>query len=138
MRSYIETQNSYKPGDIDKCFDLGVHLKAENKIIGLITLILHNQFQGEIGFALNVEYHHQGYAAEAVHAAMTYGFSTLNMHRIFAKTGRDNTSSWKLLERVGMRREGLFLHDNYSDGEWQDTFVYAILEEEWSRKSEND
>jgi RimJ/RimL family protein N-acetyltransferase len=137
VQSYIEIQNTYEPGDLDKCFDLGVHLRSENKIIGLITLIQHKHFQGEIGFALNVEYQRKGYAAEAVRAAMAYGFTTLEMHRIFARTGRDNISSWLLLERVGMRREGLFLHDHCVDGKWHDTFVYALLEEEWSGKNKN-
>ena len=134
VQSYIEMQNSYAPGELDKCFDLGIHLREENKIIGLITLVQRAHFQGEIGFALNPAHQRQGYAVEAVRAAMAYGFTTLEMHRIFAKTERNNIRSWLLLEGVGMRREGLFQHDHLSDGDWQDTFVYAMLAEEWSGK----
>ncbi len=132
VRSYIAQQSCFNPGDVGKCFDLAVHLKSENKVIGLVTLVIREYFQGEIGFALNVNYQRQGYAAEAVRAVLWYGFSMLNLHRICARTGRDNISSWMLLERVGMRREGLLIHDHLDAGEWQDTFIYAILADEWA------
>ena len=136
IRDYIAQQNCFSPGDLGKCFDLAVHLKAEEKVIGLVTLVTHESYQGEVGFALNTAYQRQGYATEAVCAVLEYGFIALKMHRIFARTGRQNISSWLLLERVGMRREGLFVHDHQEEGQWQDTFIYALLAGEWMESDE--
>lgn len=134
IQNYINQQNCFEPGELGKCFDLAVQVKSEQKVIGLVTLVSHEHTQGEVGFALNVEYQRQGYAAEAVRAVLDYGFSWLKMHRIFARTGRHNISSWLLLERVGMRREGLFINDHMEEGQWHDTFVYAILADEWAAR----
>jgi len=132
IRAYISQQNCYDPGELGKCFDLAVHLKEERKVIGLVTLVTHEHRQGEVGFALNVAYQRQGYGTEAVWAIIEYGFKVLNLHRIFAKTDRHNISSWMLLERVGLRREGLLLHDHMEAGEWHDTFIYAVISSEWA------
>lgn len=134
IQDYITQQNCFQPGELGKCFDLAVHLKAEARVIGLVTLVTHEHQQGEIGFALNVTYQRQGFATEAVCAVLDYGFTTLGMHRIFSRTGRHNISSWMLLERVGMRREGLLLHDHMEENCWHDSFIYAILDSEWAER----
>jgi RimJ/RimL family protein N-acetyltransferase len=46
-----------------------------------------------------------------------------------------NEPSWRLMERVGMRREAHFVHDNLMGDEWIDDFVYAMLEDEWHAKN---
>lgn len=136
IRNYITEQNCTEPGSFGKCFDLAVHHKAENKVIGLVTLVTHDHQQGEIGFALNAAYQRLGFATEAVCAVVSYGFFTLALHRIYARTDRHNISSWLLLERVGMRREGLLLHDHMENGEWHDTFVYGLLAQEWAERQD--
>lgn len=135
IHSYINQQGCYEPGDIGKCFDLAVHLRLEEMVIGLVTLVTHEYQQGEVGFALNAAYQRQGYATEAVSAVITYGFEVLHLHRVFAKTERQNISSWMLLERLGMRREGLLLQDHRVDGEWKDTYIYAMLNHDWSKRN---
>jgi len=61
------------------------------------------------------------------------GFRSKGLHRIFARTGRANTQSWRLMERLGMRREADFRQSHQVRGEWDDEFVYALLADEWSR-----
>lgn len=54
------------------------------------------------------------------------------MHRVVANSFLDNDTSWRLMERVGMRRETHAVKDSlHRSGRWFDTLVYAILEEEW-------
>lgn len=129
----IQQQMQVHPGDPGVPLILAVELLAEQKLIGdcQITINSPDDRQGEIGFAFNPRYSGRGYATRAVHAALGYGFRALNLHRIIAATDVRNERSWKLLERIGMRREAHFIHDNLVADEWVDDYVYAMLEHEW-------
>jgi len=90
----------------------------------------------EIGYIVNPAYQGAGYATEAVAALLRREFEEKNIHRVFAHCNPENPASWKLLERVGLRREGLlrrniFFRRGPNDEElWTDTYEYAILKEE--------
>lgn len=64
-------------------------------------------------------------------------FSKLNAHRIIAMCNPKNIASWKLLERLNMRREGylqknvFFKYDGERKPIWNDTYEYAVLADEW-------
>lgn len=60
-------------------------------------------------------------------------FQDLGVRRITANCFLDNDTSWRLMERVGMRRELLALRASlHRSGRWLDTVGYAILAQEWS------
>ncbi len=86
---------------------------------------------------LNKAYHGMGYAYEAAHAFLEYLFREKGARRIYAYTEDYNISSQRLCEKLGMRREGLFLEFvsfvNNSDGtpHYENTYQYAILKKEW-------
>jgi RimJ/RimL family protein N-acetyltransferase len=127
IRDYINIQQSYQPFEQDKCFDLAVERKEDNRVIGLLTLVTRKHQQGEIGYALGVECRGKGYATEAASALITYGFRSLGLHRIQATTQRGNVDSWQVMERLNMRREGCLRDAVLKDGEWQDSLIYGIL-----------
>ena len=52
------------------------------------------------------------------------------MHRIFAYCDVDNIASARVLEKTGMQREGLVRHDVLMRGQWRDSYLYAILEDD--------
>lgn len=62
-------------------------------------------------------------------------FSELGSHRIIANLDPRNDASMRLCERLGMRREAHFRHDQVIDGEFADTCVYAILDVEWAART---
>jgi RimJ/RimL family protein N-acetyltransferase len=62
---------------------------------------------------------------------LTFGFGELNLHRISAGVAVYNTRSIKLLERLGMQREGRGRESLPIRGEWVDNYRYAILESEF-------
>jgi len=64
---------------------------------------------GTIGWLLGNVYQGKGYATEAAKGLLlSFGFKEMKPHRISARTGFDNTHSWRLMERLGMRREAHF------------------------------
>jgi ribosomal-protein-alanine N-acetyltransferase len=131
VRKYIDLQNSYQPFEEDRVFELAIERKEDGKVIGFLGLICEDYAQGEMGWALGVEYRGQGYATEAARALMDYGFNSLGLHRIHADTSTDNLASWKMMERLGMRREGLLRGAVYEEGRWVDRYVYGMLADEW-------
>jgi ribosomal-protein-alanine N-acetyltransferase len=106
--------------------DCALHVKADDPR------------QAEIGFTLASGQQGKGYAAEAVAAVLEYAFSTLNLHRVVAITDACNAGAARLLERVGMRREGHYLQNVWFKGAWGDEFSFALLREEWMARREQD
>ena len=53
------------------------------------------------------------------------------MHRIWAESDPRNPGSWRVLEKIGMRREGHFIENVWLKGEWCDSLMYAVLDREW-------
>lgn len=86
---------------------------------------------------LNKAYHGKGYAYEAAHAFFDYLFKEKGARRIYAYTEDYNIPCQRLCEKLGMRREGLFMEFvsfvNNPDGTplYENTYQYAILKKEW-------
>jgi len=112
---------------------LAIELPAAGRVIGEVMLrqASEEHRQGEIGYVLNLAYQGKGYAGEAAEAMLRHGFEELGMHRIIGRLDARNRASAALLERLGMRLEAHHLHDELFKGEWSDTLVYAMLEDEW-------
>ena len=88
--------------------------------------------QAELGWVLDPAHTGHGYATEAVRGLLEYCFATLGVHRVVASSFLANDTSWRLMERVGMRREGHAVAESlHRSGHWLDTVTYAVLAEEW-------
>ena len=132
---YWEPKRTLNPEQ--KRFDLVVEWKEKGIVIGNIGIEIDNiksNTHGTINWMLGSKFQGQGFASEAARSLLSLGFDKLGLHRISASTSRDNIRSWLLMERIGMRREAHFKRNEYVNGEWQDTFIYAILAEEWIAK----
>ncbi|WP_251443968.1 MULTISPECIES: GNAT family N-acetyltransferase [unclassified Microbacterium] len=88
--------------------------------------------QAELGWAMDPAHQGRGYATEAVRAVMAACFTELGLRRVSAGCFAANEASWRMMERLGMRREehsrGTALHRS---GEWMDGMSYGLLQEEW-------
>lgn len=88
--------------------------------------------QAEIGWCLDPGYGGQGYATEAVEELVRLAFEDLGLRRVVANCFADNRQSWRLMERIGMRREVYAVKESlHRSGEWLDALGYALLAEEW-------
>jgi len=114
-------------------FELAVMLKSGGQLIGggRLNIADAKSRQGRIAYIFNRNYWGRGYATEAASAIIAFGFEQLGMHRIFATCDPRNTASAHVLEKIGMRREGHHREDQWRRGEWRDSYLYAILEQEW-------
>jgi RimJ/RimL family protein N-acetyltransferase len=88
--------------------------------------------QAELGWCLSPEYEGQGYATEAVHELLRICFEDLGLRRVKADCFADNEASWRLMERVHMRRELHTVRESlHRSGHWLDGLGYALLADEW-------
>jgi RimJ/RimL family protein N-acetyltransferase len=121
---------------------IAVELKREKKLIGHIYFNLiepkeYNTF--EIGYIFNKNYQGYGYATEASKKVIEYGFTKLKIHKIIAHCNPKNKRSWKLLERLGMKREGKFKQEGYfrknDKGEpiWHDAYSYGLIKDDYRK-----
>jgi RimJ/RimL family protein N-acetyltransferase len=58
----------------------------------------------QIGWSLHPNHWRQGFASEAAQAILTHGFTRLGMEKIYAQTSESNIASWRMMEKLGMRR----------------------------------
>ena len=115
-----------------------IELTEAGKVIGNIYCGKKDFAAKEVGYIVNKRYQQKGYAAEALSAVIAQAFRE-GAHRVYADCDPRNVPSWKLLEKVGLRREAhfrqniWFRRDENGVPVWKDTLVYAVLEDEVPR-----
>ena len=115
--------------------NFGVEVQGENVLIGELGIgnvsVPHAHY--EIGYVFDPVYKGNYYATEGAELMAEMAFSILGAHRVSGRLDARNTSSARVLERLGMRREALHIENEFVKGEWTDELVYAVLESEWRR-----
>lgn len=92
------------------------------------------QSQAELAWVLDPQVAGQGYATEAARELVRLCFEELALRRVVATCFADNTPSWRLMERLEMRREMHAVGDAlHRSAGWRDTFAYAALASEWDQ-----
>lgn len=92
--------------------------------------------RGEVGYALARKYWGQGLMTEAVRAMIDFGFATLQLNRIEARCDVENTGSWRVMEKAGMKFEGVLRQNIILHGHPRDARMYAILRQDWESETE--
>lgn len=134
----------------DTEYYFAIVVKDSGKVIGEIDAAPESAAPGENAvrdtfspcWMLNKEYQRKGYAYEAAYAFFDYLFCEKGARRIYAYTEDYNLSSQHLCEKLGMRREGLFMefvsfvNDENGEPIYENTMQYAILKKEWQEKKQ--
>ncbi len=98
-------------------------------IVGTVRIQIQDRGHrhGDLGYALDSDYQGKGYMSEAVRRVLTFGFETFRLHRIWATCDVENVPSRRVMERVGMTREGVLREDKCLRGDWRNSYLYSIL-----------
>jgi ribosomal-protein-alanine N-acetyltransferase len=128
IRPIIEAQFKTPQGS----YTWKIILKELNEFIGLAGMKLScDKFKlGEIYYKLLPDHWGKGYASEVSKTLIKLGFETFNLHKVEAGVATDNIKSIRVLEKLGMTREGLRRKILPIRGEWKDNFHYAIVEDD--------
>ncbi len=87
----------------------------------------------EMGFIFNPAYQNKGYCTESAKRIIEYARKALGVHRVVAYCNPINIPSWKVLEKIGMKREGyfkkkgFFRKDEFGNPLWFDCYAYGIV-----------
>ena len=90
--------------------------------------------QAEMGFWIAVDCWGRGYATEAAQALLWFGFETLRLNRIYAHHMLRNPASGRVLEKIGMKKEGVLRERVRKWGVFEDVALFAVLRKEWVTK----
>ena len=88
----------------------------------------------EVGWTVHPDHRGRGYATEAAIGLLDFAFGPLGAHRAEAHLYPGNLASIAVCTRLGMRAEALHRLDLWVKGAWEDTAVYAILDQEWAAR----
>ncbi|UZE52030.1 GNAT family N-acetyltransferase [Rhodopseudomonas sp. P2A-2r] len=116
---------------------IAVCLRDSGKLIGDV-FAMPEEDTFSVGWNFNAEFGGRGYAAEAARALFAYLFTVQNARRLYAYAEDHNVASQRLCERLGMRKEGLFMElvsfetDTNGNPIFENTLQYAILRREWA------
>ncbi|WEG12590.1 GNAT family N-acetyltransferase [Pullulanibacillus sp. KACC 23026] len=113
-------------------YPFAIYQKESNEIIGTITIrIDKNNNKGELGYWMGRNYWGKGYASEAVRALIFFGFNELNLNKICASALSKNKASIKVLEKNGLKKEGMLKQNRLLLGNYEDVNVYGLLKSEY-------
>jgi aminoglycoside 6'-N-acetyltransferase len=120
---------------------LTLAVELDGRVVGDVLVHLdgldgHDGRQAEIGWVLSPDVRGNGYATEAAEAITAVAFDELGVNRVWAQLEPENLASAAICERLGMRREALFVQGSWFKGRWTDLAVYAILADEWRERRE--
>ncbi len=112
-----------------------IRLIGTGQFIGLIALNLGKPKYkiAEVWYKIHPDHWRHGHATEALTKILEFGFVNLGLHRIEAGTAIENSASIKVLEKVGMTREGLKRKILPIRDEWVDNYFYSILETDFKQ-----
>lgn len=134
-------------GKIDRDIAVEIETAQGPRLIGTVMLYVKDAWgqrevveqaksvEAELGWSFDPQFTGQGYATEAVSEVLRICFEDLKLRRVVAECFTANVPSFKLMERVGMRRES---HQKASglhrSGQWLDGYSYAMLKDEWAQR----
>ena len=117
-------------------YELAVCLRESERKIGRAHILIDPETDtGMIGMLLVQDCWGHHYATEIAKALISYCFEELHLHRVNAVCSPDNTASWKMLEKCGLRREALLKEKckyvKRGSISWHDELEYAMLAREY-------
>lgn len=118
-------------------YQIAVELKSEALLVGDCAFCISHEDgqQAEIGCTFDPGHQGKGFATEAVTKLLEILFDGLGLHRVYAICDVRNTPSYRVLERLGFRRETHSIESYWSKGEWTSEYTYAMLAREWKARS---
>ncbi|SCX89801.1 GNAT family N-acetyltransferase [Flavobacterium caeni] len=122
--------------DTGEGINWAITLKGNPTLLGIIGhyRIQPQNYRAEIGYMLHPAHHGKGIVSEAIRAVVAYGFNHMKLHSIEAILDPGNTASAKVLEKNGFVKEAHLRENEFFDGRFLDTVIYAILDRDFLKK----
>jgi RimJ/RimL family protein N-acetyltransferase len=117
-------------GEIGQWYQLAISNCETDELLGDLAVHFIDEKQIELGFTVNPQCQRQNIATKATTLFLGYAFGHLKKHRVIATTDTKNVAAYRLLEKLGFRREAHFKQNIYFKRAWGDEYQYALLHSE--------
>ncbi|MEK5476486.1 GNAT family protein [Paenibacillus sp. FSL R5-0407] len=107
-------------------YELAVIDKSNDELIGNCCINVDGS-NAEIGYCISKNYWGCRYATEVSKALLSYGFKELGIQRIYATCRPENLRSARVMEKIGMKKEGHIREHFYTRNRWYDSYLYSII-----------
>ncbi|HIW06032.1 MAG TPA: GNAT family N-acetyltransferase [Candidatus Ignatzschineria merdigallinarum] len=109
--------------------NFAIELKENGKMIGTCDLrVNESEKSAELAYAINKKYWGNGYAPEAAKKLLELAFQDLKIERLWAKFSSENPASGRVMEKIGMEKEGILRHTKNLCGDFVDQVIYSRIE----------
>ncbi|WP_127590587.1 GNAT family N-acetyltransferase [Paenibacillus lautus] len=125
--------------ETEKVGPWGIEHKETKKLIGSCSFVRWDNrcLRAELGYVLSNEYWNQGIMTEVVNRIIEYAFKDLELVRVEAKCHPENVGSARVMEKSGMKFEGILRKYVWSKEELQDVKLYSIIRDEFEGRFED-
>ncbi len=136
-REYIRHVRALARETPRRVYDLAVVPREGGRLIGRCGMRITDveQREGTVWYILHRSEWGRGYITEAAEALLDFAFGPLGLHRMFGDCDPRNPGSFRVMEKLGMRREAHFRENAFIKGEWCDSLIYAVLDHEWRARA---
>ena len=106
-----------------------VVLRGSGRVIGTIGFMWFSEANSsaEVGYSFSRDWWNRGIATEALGAVISSAFASLPLNRLEAQHDVRNPASGRVMEKCGMKKEGILRRRIRNKGEWIDVAMYSIL-----------
>lgn len=121
------------PGADDEIAVWALERRTDRRFIGVISLAFEPEIDSaELGYWVGVPFWNQGYTTEAGHAVLAHGFGTFGLASIISNHLTRNPASHQVMDKLGMRTEGVLRRRFRKWGVLEDVCHHSILCDEWT------
>jgi len=112
----------------DTNVNMAITLATTGELMGSVGLVIERKHaRAEIGFWIGVPYWSKGYMTEAAAAMLVFGFERLDLARISSYHFARNPASGRVLQKIGMRHEGVLRQHMRKWDHFEDCVMYGML-----------
>ncbi|WP_303800809.1 GNAT family N-acetyltransferase [Alicyclobacillus macrosporangiidus] len=102
--------------------------KDSGALVGCVALgVAQRHHRAELAYWVGRPWWNLGYASEAARRMVQFAFTDLGLHRVWAAAMPHNPASMRVMEKIGMQREGLLRQHAFKDGHFIDLVYYGIV-----------
>ncbi len=121
-------------GSEGRQYTFAVTTLTDDVLIGSVGLgVQHEHARGELGYWIGHDYWGQGYGTEAAEAVLNFAFDTLRLNRVYAYAMTTNPGSIRIMEKVGMKFEGILRQHVMKWGKFIDVAAYGVVKSDQIR-----
>ncbi len=135
IAGFVKRCRAEQAADPRREYNLAITLAGDDRPVGGVSLHLQEPRlrKAGLGYALGPEHWGRGIASEAIRCVIALGFTVLGLNRIYAHIHDGNDRSRRVVEKLGLKREGLLRGNTVTlEGTPADEYLYALLADEFA------